>query len=415
MRLHVWGSDFRRSDAEFRAKLLLGSSRKEKKTALLELGFRDLVYLSTCNRVEFYTSASDPFEDLTVRWQKLLEVLGLTRSDFYRGYCFEGKSAVRHLMRVSASLESMVVGEPQILGQIKAALQESIDDGIALDRETRRCFELALSCAKRIRSETEIGQGNVSVTSHAMNQIRGRCSRVVIVGRGPTSLSALRAVASLEGVSEILWVNRTVEALNDETLDRLEISIAARARIQRMSLSQFLTSPPDFDCLVTATASTEPMFSGSFFEKLRTPLQSPRRILVDLAQPPDIDRHATLPLGTQLIGLEELEKLTVESEQSRLLSIHQADSLVESMLREYCLSRKTAPLLSEFSKVEASLVESARVFATSLEGELSSGLQTGALAKSLESLSRKQLHLSKEHLKESLIRLGQDSPEVTVG
>ena len=89
-----------------RLKLCLPQDKREAMLrGLLELGFPDLVYLSTCNRIEFYTTGKNFFSDTRPLWLKLLHHLGLNEEDFYRGYQLEGKSALRHLLRVAASLE----------------------------------------------------------------------------------------------------------------------------------------------------------------------------------------------------------------------------------------------------------------------------------------------------------------------
>ncbi len=106
MKLHLWGTDFRRSTPEMRQKLFRApEQRVEFLRELLSMGFEDLVYLHTCNRVEFYTTGKDYFTDTRPQWLKLLKHIGLSEEDFYRGYHLEGKSALRHMLRVSSSLE----------------------------------------------------------------------------------------------------------------------------------------------------------------------------------------------------------------------------------------------------------------------------------------------------------------------
>src|SRR5690349_570087 len=101
MKLHLWGTDYRRSSSEFRRNLYVApEERRRVLTEVAALGFKDLVYLSTCNRVEFYTTGEDYFRDTRPQWRKLLRFFNLHDDDFYKGYHLEGKSALRHLMRV---------------------------------------------------------------------------------------------------------------------------------------------------------------------------------------------------------------------------------------------------------------------------------------------------------------------------
>ena len=105
-----------------RQKLYLDPGlRDEKLRALAKYGFQDLIYIYTCNRVEFYTTAPNYYTDTRSQWMQLLAHFGLGEEAFFRGYHLEGKSAVRHLLRVATSLESLVLGEAQILGQLKEA------------------------------------------------------------------------------------------------------------------------------------------------------------------------------------------------------------------------------------------------------------------------------------------------------
>src|SRR4051812_7667649 len=194
MRLHLWGTDFRRSSPEIRAKLFSSPQTREKTVRdLLALGFDDLIYLSTCNRVEFFTTARDYFSDTRDLWYRLLGYFGLDEEAFYKGYHLEGKSAVRHLLRVASSLESLVVGEPQILGQLKDAVRETREWGLPLDRSLESAFQLAFETAKKVRTQTAIGEKPVSVATLGLKHLQAHedahpLRRAVVVGRSPISV-----------------------------------------------------------------------------------------------------------------------------------------------------------------------------------------------------------------------------------
>ena len=130
-----------------------------------------MVYLSTCNRVEFYTTAKDHFQDTRSLWLACLAQFGLTEEDYYKGYHVEGKSAVRHLMRVASSLESLVIGEPQILGQLKEALNWTKEQGFPVDPSLEKTFNIAFETAKRVRSTTSIGEKPVSVATLGLQHL----------------------------------------------------------------------------------------------------------------------------------------------------------------------------------------------------------------------------------------------------
>ncbi|NDG28249.1 MAG: hypothetical protein EB120_13870, partial [Proteobacteria bacterium] len=197
MKLHVWGTDFRRSSAELRKHLVFSPEEKINQIRqLLNVGFEDLVYLATCNRVEFYTTVPDYFTDSRSLWLKLLAQMGLSEDVFFKGYHLEGKSAVRHLMRVASSLESLVVGESQILGQLKEALFSIKNAGLPVRGALERSFNLAFETAKRVRAETNLGEKSVSVVSLGLQhlqemQTKESLKHAVVVGRGSTSMSVI--------------------------------------------------------------------------------------------------------------------------------------------------------------------------------------------------------------------------------
>ncbi|NBT60075.1 hypothetical protein EBT16_14990, partial [bacterium] len=220
MKLHLWGTDFRRSSAELRKRLAFSAEeRNEQIRKLLSLGFQDLVYLATCNRVEFYTTIPDYFSDSRSLWITLLKSLGLEEDVFYKGYHLEGKSAVRHLIRVASSLESLVVGESQILGQLKECLFLTKEAGLPVKNALERSFHLAFETAKKVRAETALGEKSVSVVSLGLDHLREMQERIpleqaVVVGRGSTSISVIHWLRKNHPEVPILWVNRNLEVLD---------------------------------------------------------------------------------------------------------------------------------------------------------------------------------------------------------
>jgi len=387
MRIHLWGTDFRRSTPDFRARLFLApGERLSRIQELLPIGFQDLVYLNTCNRVEFYTTAKDHFCDTRRLWISALKRFGLAEEDYYRGYQLEGKSALRHLLRVSCSLESLVVGEPQILGQIKEAIAWTRDQQLPLDRVLARSFQLAVETAKRARTETSLGEKPVSVASLGLQHLRSLeasypLKAAVIVGRSAISLLVLQWLVKNRPDCPRIWVNRTVENL--ERFEDVRYTTV-------MSLFDFLKCPPPFSHLFTATSSSEPLFNSGFFEKL----DGERKVLFDFAEPPDVVDTSGRVL---VIRLENLMELARENSALRSQSIEQAEVLIEQALKEHCLQQKEAPLLKDFSGVEPR-------FWDELDEALSEirdfpSHEQAKLRKWAQALVKKNLHTSREHLR----------------
>lgn len=406
MKIHVWGTDFRRSSPELRARLFIPlAERAPLLKSLLPLGFRDLVYLSTCNRVEFYTSADDYFSDTRRMWLELLKRLGLNEDDYFRGYHLEGKSALRHLVRVASSLESLVIGEPQILGQLKEALQWSKDVGIPIEKDLEREFQFAFETAKKIRTKTLIAEKSVSIASLGLRKLELSekdipLKRAVVIGRSPMSVTSIQWLLKNRPQIPVTWVNRNLENLN---------SYPESAQVEKMELSEFLQNPPRFSHLLTATSSTKPLFQKAFFEKIdRDP-----KLILDFAQPPDVERAAVPESFVQLVHIEELDEQARENAESRASAVLESEKMIDDALKSYFLEQKEAPLLRDFNLIEPHFMQELQDVIGFIQVEFPSELHP-KLTLLAEKLVKKNLHHSREHLKSILRRVSTPDEEVRV-
>jgi glutamyl-tRNA reductase len=407
MKLHLWGTDFRRSPAEMRRGLCIPlEARAARLKSLMKFGFQDLVYLWTCNRVEFYTTAEDYLTDTTKLWAKMLNELGLPEETYFHGYHLEGKAALRHLTRVASSLESLVVGEPQILGQLKDAIQWTKANGFPIDKSLERAFNLAFETAKRVRTETGIAEKPVSVASLGLQHLVLRekdvpATRAVIVGRSPISRIVVEWFQKNRPSVPLLWVNRNPELLKE---------FAEAKGVELMKLSDFLGTPPAFSHLFTATASLEPIFRKDFLESLT----GQKRVLFDFAQPPDIERQIQDGRkDSDLLEIVQMEDLLQEARENSLLratAIEQAEKLIETSLREYLLEQKEAPILKHFSKVEPVLLQELEETLAFIESEFPAESQ-GKAKRLVEKIVKKNLHQSREHLRTVLRTITQEPKE----
>ncbi|MCC6868138.1 MAG: hypothetical protein IT522_04885 [Burkholderiales bacterium] len=392
MLLHVWGTDFHRSTGEFRSRLYIAEpERKAVIESLLAMGFRDLAYVATCNRVEFYTTAHDVYADTRPLWIALLKKLGLADDAFYRGYHLEGKSALRHLLRVASSLESFAVGEPQILGQIKDALASTRAWGLPIGRDLDRAFALAFETAKKVRTLSGIGAKPVSVATLGMRRFEAfeaqwPATHVVVVGRSPISVHVLDWFAKHRPATPVTWLNRDVAKI---------ARLPQSQRVKLGALADFVAAPTEFSHVFTATASRDPIFTGVFFESLpKRP-----RILFDFAQPPDIEQSAIVGASSKLVRMEDLLDEAKRNAADRARAVAAAEAILEASLREFFRAQKEAPILREFSSIEGELeAQAARALATFDPA----GADPAARRAWLEKVLRKHLHDAREHLRRVL-------------
>ncbi len=392
MKLHVWGIDFKRSNSEQRRPFFIPVEvRREALQKIVELGFQDIVYLWTCNRVEFYTSAEDYFIDLRPQFEKLILSLGVEENLFYKGYHFEGKAALRHLIRVASSLESLVIGEPQILGQLKEAVAFSKESQIPLDKGLERAFHLAFETAKKIRSTTNIAEKSVSVASLGLERLKSKEKEVpireaVLVGRSPMTILILQWLEKNHPEVQKTWVNRTPELLKNHP---------EAANCILRSISDFVKSPNAFSHLFTATSSPKAIFDKEFIAKLGTQ----KRLVFDFAEPPDF-----VPFESDAIEVCHVEDLRKEAGQntlSRLSATREAENLIEAAIKEFLLVQKQAPLLKDFNSVEPLFESEMGVAFKLIEAEYPVEMHA-QLKKLVEKLFNRNLHLSREHLKSVL-------------
>jgi glutamyl-tRNA reductase len=361
----------------------------ERETRLKELaryGLEDLVYVYTCNRVEFYTTAENYYADTRSKWMKVLEHFGLGEEAFFRGYHLEGKSAVRHLLRVATSLESLVLGEAQILGQLKEAHRTApLGPSSALDR----VFHLAFETAKRVRTETPIGEKPVSVAALGMRHLETMeasfpLKKVAVVGRSPMCLHVLQWLAKNRPGCPVVWVNRNVEALK---------AYPESQGIELLPLESFLASPPSFSHLFTATASPTPIFGQGFFDKL----DWDQKLIFDFAEPPDVAEPGCGHKVT-VVRLRDLREEAKENSEARAKAVQAAELIIEESMRDYFLRLKQAPVLRDFSAIEPQVLEELAQAVKILSAEIPSEFEE-PVRKWAEKLIRKNLYHSQKHLR----------------
>ncbi len=284
------------------------------------------VVLSTCNRVEAYAAARDP-----VAAAKLLrDYLQQRTDDDVAGYLYErlGTEAVRHTFRVASSLDSMVVGEPQILGQMKCAFAMSEAAG-GVGMLLGRCFHRAFAVAKRVRTETGIASGTVSVSSIAIElackifgNLRGR--RALLVGAGKMSEAAARTLAK-QGV-RLFVVNRS-----PERAEELARACGGEARGYEQLASELVAS----DVVITSTASPRFVITADLMHDVTRARRHRPLFLIDIAVPRDVDPRVGDLGSVFLYDLDDLQQVANENLATRRREAHAAEQIVAAEIEQF--------------------------------------------------------------------------------
>lgn len=400
MKIHLWGTDFRRSTAEFRRGLFIDPAERARRLReLFSCGFSDLLYLNTCNRIEFYTTSKDYFSDTRPLWVKMLGQFGLSEDAFYLGYQLEGKSALRHLLRVASSLESLVIGEPQILGQLREGIRWTLAEGLPLSPSLKRAFQLAFQTAKAIRHETTIGDEAVSVASLGMEQLERMevdypLTGAVVVGRSPMSIIVLNWLSKKRPGVRVRWVNRNPDLLKLEP-ESNGVEIGA--------LGPFVERPGAFSHLFTASGSSMPIFDEGFFQRV----DAQRPIAFDFAEPPDV---APVPEGSRarVVRLDDLKLLAQKNRELRRGAVASAETIIDSAIRDFFQEQKEAPVLRDFSILEPRLIGEV---STALSEISVKNLTAEDLKIWAEKLVKKNLHTARIQLK-SILKTVAESEQV---
>lgn len=291
-------------------------------------GISEAALLSTCNRTEVYCRVDAGAEHTPEFW---LAQYGRLHLEQLNGYLYRhvNGAAVRHLFRVAAGLDSLVLGEPQILGQVKHAWQAARSQG-TLRTPLDRLFQQTFSVAKRTRSDTRIGAHPVSVAFAGVRlaqQVFTALDQatVLLIGAGETIELAARHLAGHK-VKRLLVANRTVEHAQ---------ALASRFGGVTLALDDLERHLPEADIVLSATASREPVVRRDMvFRALQQRRHRPM-FLLDLAVPRDIEPETADLEDVFLYGIDDLEHVIDENRRSRRKAAEQAEAIIELQVEHY--------------------------------------------------------------------------------
>ena len=288
------------------------------------------VVLSTCNRTELYLSVEqqDDLHERLVRW--LCDYHQLDEAEVRNSlYWHHDNDAVSHLMRVASGLDSLVLGEPQILGQVKKAFSDS-QRGHTQSSELERMFQKSFSVAKRVRTETDIGASAVSVAFAACTlarQIFESLSKVTVllVGAGETIELAARHLRE-HNVSKMIIANRT-----RERAQRLADEVGADV----IELSEIDQRLKDADIIISSTASPLPIIGKGMVERALKARRNQPMLLVDIAVPRDVEPEVGKLAYAYLYSVDDLQTIIQHNLAQRQAAAVQAETIVEQEASEF--------------------------------------------------------------------------------
>jgi len=329
MKILLTGLNHKTAPVELRERLAIAPEELANETRALisHPGIREGLILSTCNRVELLVSYEGGEPELASYLNQRFTVDAQSLQPHL--YQHHETEAARHLFRVASSLDSMVVGEPQILGQVKEAYAAARSVG-AVGGNLERLLQGAFAAAKKVRTETQIGSSSVSIASVAVDLARKifgslEGKRVLLVGAGKMSELAARHLMK-QGAGSLLISNRTHERA---------IGLAQKFNAHVIRFDDLYARADEADILITSTGSPEFIFRSPHAQQFLHRRRNRPMFIIDIAVPRDVDPEINRLDGIFLYDIDDLQSVSVSNLSDRSREAQRAEEILEQELARY--------------------------------------------------------------------------------
>ncbi len=332
MHLTLVGLSHKTAPVEIREKLTFPAHRQEEALSLLcsTPAVAEAVIVSTCNRTEIYAVTAAGSDGPGAIIDFICEYHDLDPHELVPYlYISEGEAVIKHLFRVVASLDSMVLGEAQILGQVKEAYELSFENG-ASQRVFNKLFRQSFLVGKRVRTETEIGENAVSISYAAIelakkvfDSLDGRT--ILVLGAGKMSeLTAKHLVAN--GVGKVLVANRTYERARE---------LADKFGGEAIIYEQLYDRIGEADIVISSTAATHYVITKDKLAAARRGRKGSPLFLIDIAVPRDIDPGVNDLGDVYLYDIDDLSGVVSQNLEERMREAERAEVIIAEEMREF--------------------------------------------------------------------------------
>lgn len=334
----VVGLSHRTAPVEVRERLAVAPTdlQRELREIATDSGLEEVLLISTCNRVELYATSANPLEAARDAKQTLTKRLGDAAGEGVL-YQERGIDAVRHVFRVASSLDSLVVGEPQILGQVKDAFDAAKEAG-TIGTLLGRCFTQAFATAKRVRNETGIAEGTVSVSSIAcelakkiFGNLEGR--QTLLLGAGEMGESAARSLRQTG--TNLHIINRS-----EERAQMLAIACDGRA----VPYERLATELSDADVVIASTASPQFILTPQLMKSVVRTRRHRPLFIIDIAVPRDVDPRVGNMDNVFVYDVDDLQQVAEENLAVRAREAALAERIIEDEVESFLSWRRSLEL-----------------------------------------------------------------------
>ncbi|MGM0403014.1 MAG: glutamyl-tRNA reductase [Thermodesulfobacteriota bacterium] len=372
----------------------LAFSTEQSAAALEELkkstAIKEILIISTCNRVEFLFTSHCPEEAVQTVISRLSETKALPSHRFEPAmYIHSGNAAVRHVFRVAASLDSMIVGEPQILGQIKEAYRLAVNNkatGVVLNRLLHKAF----STAKRVRSETGIGDRAISISYAAVElakkifgSLEGKT--VLLVGAGEMAELAVEHLHRNRASGNLYVANRTFD---------VGVDLAHRFSGEAVRFEEIGATLTRSDIIISSTGSPGYVISHGLVRPIMRKRRNRPLFFIDIAVPRDIDPEINRLENAYVYDIDDLQGVIEENIHSRQNESVKAERIIDEgviRFRNWHDSLDVVPTIKQIRSKLTTIAEAELAKTLPSMGHLSAE-DVEALNKMVESIVNKSLH-----------------------
>jgi glutamyl-tRNA reductase len=396
MRLQILGLNHTTAPVEVREQVVFAGDEIGRALARLQQidGIDEAVMLSTCNRTEFYVITKDGGRDALQGWLHNEGNLDPAFADSL--FSLDDEEAIRHIFRVACGLDSMVLGEPQILGQLKDAVRDAEQAG-SLGTQLGTLFQHTFSVAKKVRTETEIGANPVSVASAAVSlaqQFFAGFSQhtALLIGAG-TTIELVAKHLDAKKLGRLFVANRD--------LDRAK-RLASQFGGYAVPLSELEGTLPEADIIISSTAADEPIVSRLQMDAAIRLRKHKPILAVDIAVPRDIEQEVAELDDVYLYGIDDLQQVILEGQGSREAAAIDAHRILDDEINRYTSmerAKEANPIITSLRTRGQSIRDEV---AAQARRRMASGMSAeDAIEYATASMMKKMLHSPSVRLREA--------------
>jgi glutamyl-tRNA reductase len=351
MRFLVTGLNHKTAPIDLRERLAISREALPEATQALlaEPGVKEAMILSTCNRVELLVSHNDTAPHLP---EFLAEHFSVDLNALEPHlYSWQGEEAVRHMFRVAASLDSMVVGEAQILGQVKQSWTVAREMG-AIRGPMDKLLQSAFSAAKRVRTETEIGSSSVSIASVGVDLARRifgslEGKRILIVGAGKMSELAARHLMQ-NGADSLMVANRTYDRA---------VRLAEQFLGHAIRFEELQARAHEADIIITSTGASEQIFGMAQAQEILHRRKNRPVFIIDIAVPRDVDPQVNRLEGMFLYDIDDLQSVAASNLVDRGREAERAEAIIAEETERFRRRIRTIDIAPAIVEVQGTAEE----------------------------------------------------------